>query len=247
MLLLVVVYGVVLVAQQAGGRASPAPRPLGAPDTFTLFHPVLHVSGRGQGGHTAETDRTVHGLQFNRQKDGEKVLSPAFPGSLPRHLLDLKPIEIKATEHEDFVDYEVEFAELNDEHQQARSDILYYLGKSHPAEESSAGSINGPRIHPRRVGQPPPPTQLAAEATPAPAESSTQRLPTTQPGAELTNGVTPMTTELTNGVTTTALLEMMEKARKRQRTVTSTPERSRGSSPLSTTGPTVFMSATLYM
>ncbi len=73
MLLLVVLHGLVLVAREAGGRASPAPRPLGAPDTFTLFHPVLPGQAAAQGGPTADTDRAVPVLQINRQKDGEKV------------------------------------------------------------------------------------------------------------------------------------------------------------------------------
>ncbi len=40
---------------------------------------------------------------------------------------DFSPIEIKTTEHEDFVDYEVEFAELNDEHHARKNMILEYL------------------------------------------------------------------------------------------------------------------------
>ncbi len=40
---------------------------------------------------------------------------------------DFSPIEIKTSEHEDFVDYEVEFAELNDEHHARKNMILEYL------------------------------------------------------------------------------------------------------------------------
>ncbi len=40
---------------------------------------------------------------------------------------DFSPIEIKTTDHEDFVDYEVEFAELNDEHHARKDMILEYL------------------------------------------------------------------------------------------------------------------------
>ena len=40
---------------------------------------------------------------------------------------DFSPIEIKTTEHEDFVDYEVEFAELNDEHHARKNMILEYF------------------------------------------------------------------------------------------------------------------------
>ena len=70
MLLLVVVCCVVLVAQG---------HPLGAPDTFTLFHPVL--PGRGQkapaadrrpGQQAADTGRTVPIFHLP-PTDGEKV------------------------------------------------------------------------------------------------------------------------------------------------------------------------------
>jgi hypothetical protein len=40
---------------------------------------------------------------------------------------DFSPIEIKTTDHEDFVDYEVEFAELNDEHHARKNMIFEYL------------------------------------------------------------------------------------------------------------------------
>jgi len=46
---------------------------------------------------------------------------------IPKLESDFSPIEIKTTEHEDFVDYEVEFAELNDEHHARKNMILEYL------------------------------------------------------------------------------------------------------------------------
>ena len=73
--------GVVLVAQEAEGRGVvPPPHPLGAPDTFTLFHPVLPLRG-GQSGSAAaqtaaaaDTDRTVPVFQLTMaEKGGEKV------------------------------------------------------------------------------------------------------------------------------------------------------------------------------
>jgi hypothetical protein len=67
---------VLVVAQLAGGRSiiGPPLAPLGAPDSFSLFHPVLPVSGRGQGQAAADTDRTVPVFQLSAaNKDGEKV------------------------------------------------------------------------------------------------------------------------------------------------------------------------------
>ncbi len=46
---------------------------------------------------------------------------------IPELESDFSPIEIKTTEHEDFVDYEVEFAELNDEHHARKNMILEYF------------------------------------------------------------------------------------------------------------------------
>jgi len=100
----------VLVAQHAVSTA-----PVGAPETIELFHPEMPPAPARSPATHAEAVPVIH---LNTDENG-KASVDAYLEMFPQELLTsnkrVKPIEVRKIEHEDFIDYEIEFIELSEE------------------------------------------------------------------------------------------------------------------------------------
>jgi hypothetical protein len=103
-------YLLVLVAQYGVSTA-----PVGAPETIELFHPEMpHAPARSP----AIENEAVPVIHLNTDENG-KASVDAYLKMFPQELLSsnkkVRPIDIRKIEHEDFIDYEIEFLELSEE------------------------------------------------------------------------------------------------------------------------------------
>jgi len=102
-------YLLVLVAQYAASAA-----PLGAPESIELFHPEMP---RAPPSSHSETE-AVPVIHLSTDENG-KASVDAYLNMFPQELLSsnkkVKPIDVRKIEHEDFIDYEIEFLELSEE------------------------------------------------------------------------------------------------------------------------------------
>lgn len=103
-------YLLVLVAQYAVSTA-----PVGAPETIELFHPQMpHAPARSP----AIENEAVPVIHLNTDENG-KASVDAYLKMFPQELLSsnkkVRPIDVRKIEHEDFIDYEIEFLELSEE------------------------------------------------------------------------------------------------------------------------------------
>ena len=103
-------YLLVLVAQYAVSTA-----PVGAPETIELFHPEMpHARARSP----AIEYEAVPVIHLNTDENG-KASVDAYLKMFPQELFSsnkkVRPIDIRKIEHENFIDYEIEFLELSEE------------------------------------------------------------------------------------------------------------------------------------
>merc|ERR1712168_1128208 len=98
-----------------GGLSFPS---LGAPRTFDLFYPELPTFSS-----TTEISTTVpviHLHESQRVENLEDHSADAYLEMFPKDLLDsnkkIRPIDVRIIEHDGFIDYEIEFVELSEEH-----------------------------------------------------------------------------------------------------------------------------------
>merc|ERR1712168_1390031 len=98
-----------------GGLSFPS---LGAPRTFDLFYPELPTFSS-----TTEISTTVpviHLHESQRVENFEDHSADAYLDMFPQDLLDsnkkIRPIDVRIIEHDGFIDYEIEFVELSEEH-----------------------------------------------------------------------------------------------------------------------------------
>merc|ERR1719244_1207368 len=90
---------------------------LGAPRTFDLFYPELPVLSSAKK-FTTEVP-VIHLPEIDKSKSHEKTNAEVYLEMFPQDLLDsnkkIKPIDVRIIEHDDFIDYEIEFVELSEE------------------------------------------------------------------------------------------------------------------------------------
>ena len=88
---------------------------LGAPKTFELFYPELPSLKK-----TSTAVPVIHLPETDDMKSIEKAVSNSYLNMFPRDLLDsdkiVKQLDVKIIEHDEFIDYEIEFVELSDEY-----------------------------------------------------------------------------------------------------------------------------------
>jgi len=103
-------YLLVLVAQCAVNTA-----PVGAPETIELFHPEMPPAPARSPANKKEAVPVIH---LNADENG-KASVDAYLKMFPQELLTsnkkVRPIDVRKIEHEDFIDYEIEFVELSEE------------------------------------------------------------------------------------------------------------------------------------
>ena len=102
------ILSLVLAAQYKGGLSAPVGAPPLEDDddflhSFSLFHPSLATPAAEQPDAVPVIHLPVTG------GDMRKVSAEHYLDLFPP---DLRPVDVKIIEHEDFIDYEVEFAEL---------------------------------------------------------------------------------------------------------------------------------------
>merc|ERR1711874_227651 len=91
---------------------------LGAPRTFDLFYPELPTFQS-----TTEISSTVPVIHLHESEHVENLevnAADAYLDMFPQDLLDsnkeIQPIDVRIIEHDGFIDYEIEFVELPEEH-----------------------------------------------------------------------------------------------------------------------------------
>jgi len=112
-------YLLVLVAQYAASAA-----PVGAPESIELLHPKMppapapsHIFNFPPAHSRARTE-AVPVIHLSTDENG-KASVDAYLNMFPQELLasnkKVRPIDVRKIEHEDFIDYEIEFLELSEE------------------------------------------------------------------------------------------------------------------------------------
>merc|ERR1719244_1036293 len=90
---------------------------LGAPRTFDLFYPEL--PGLSSAKKFTTEVPVIHLPEIEKSKSHEKTNAEVYLEMFPQDLLDsnkkIKPIDVRIIEHDDFIDYEIEFVELSEE------------------------------------------------------------------------------------------------------------------------------------
>jgi len=91
---------------------------LGAPRTFDLFYPELPTfSSRAE---ISTAVPVIHLQESQRVENLKEQSADAYLDMFPQDLLDsnkkIRPIDVRIIEHDGFIDYEIEFVELSDEH-----------------------------------------------------------------------------------------------------------------------------------
>jgi len=103
-------YLLVLVAQYAVSTA-----PVGAPESIELFHPEMPPAPASSPANKKEAVPVIH---LSTDENG-KASVDAYLNMFPQELLSsnkkVRPIDVRKIEHEDFIDYEIEFLELSEE------------------------------------------------------------------------------------------------------------------------------------
>ena len=94
------------------------PTPLGAPDSIELFHPEMpQAPAPFLPSRTARTEAVpvIHLDTHHNGKASVDAYLDMFPSELLSSNKKVKPIDVRKIEHEDFIDYEIEFLELSEE------------------------------------------------------------------------------------------------------------------------------------
>ena len=103
-------YLLVLVAQCVANGA-----PLGAPEAIELLHPEIP---QAPAKNLAEKTAAVPVIHLDTDGNGKATVDEyldMFPQDLLSSNKKVKPIDVRKIEHEDFIDYEIEFLELSEE------------------------------------------------------------------------------------------------------------------------------------
>jgi len=117
-------YLLVLVAQYAVSTA-----PVGAPESIELFHPEMPPAPASSPANEKEAVPVIH---LSTDENG-KASVDAYLDMFPQEFLSnkrVRPTYVRKIEHEDFIDYEIEFLEVSDEVDEDDKNILSETGLS---------------------------------------------------------------------------------------------------------------------